>query len=956
MKKKKVIIIGAGPAGLSTAYELLYKSNKYEVIMLEESNQIGGISKTVKHHGNRMDIGGHRFFTKIDRVNNFWDEVMPVQGKDSFDDIELGRTKSLNEGGPDPEKENNVRLVRQRVSRIYYLKKFFDYPISLKISTIKNLGFKNTIICGFSYMKSIFIKKKEDSLENFYINRFGKRLYSMFFEKYTEKLWGRHPKDISAEWGAQRVKGLSIISVIKNALKINKKQETSLIDEFTYPKYGPGSLWEKVGDDITKKGGTILLNHQVDRINIKDNKIISVESNNKEFKGDIFISSMPIKDLINSIDSKVPKKVTDTAKGLPYRDFVTIGLLVNKLNLKNETNIKTINNIVPDCWIYVQEKNVKMGRIQIFNNWSPYMVKDPKNTVWIGLEYFCNEEDEFWNKKDKDIKTFATKELISMGIIDKDDILDYHIEKVKKAYPAYFDTYKDFDTVKKYLNKFDNLYCIGRNGQHRYNNMDHSIMTGFLTVDHILGKIKNKNDIWNVNTENEYHEEKKEESKKKNNKNIVNYLIFLLFAIFTFYLITIHEPWRDEAQNFLMAKNMSIMELIKNASIEGHPIVWHLYIKAFISLGLNYTNIHIITYILSLISAGIIIWKFDESTIVKILILCTFPFIYLGPVFLRSYTLIIPLFLLITLLYKNRHKYPIIYSIPLLLISNTHILYTGFVGVLFLIELYEYIKNKDNKKSRLIIIIISLISFILFLIQMTGSNTSYFELTINHIIVSIMAFGYSDNFIISGLLYVCFILYTYELYKVKDYKIFIIYILSILGLMFLLATASLSTYMTLLYLLFIIFSYWNIKERNNRLRTFFILIMLIQIIFSFSNIKTDIKYLFSDSKNVGEYIIENIPKGSNIYCTDTSAVVSIIPYTNNEYHFIDRYTNKEYTYVNWKDYYKYDREKEINNNTNYNYYIALKKNNISKLTNYEVLYESDNTIEEDESYIILKRK
>lgn len=522
MKKKKVIIIGAGPAGLSTAYELLKNSKKYEVIIVEESNSIGGISKTVQHNGNRMDIGGHRFFTKIDRVNDFWDEVMPVQGKDSFDDKILNRKKTLSLNGPDPEKTSIVRLVRQRVSRIYYLRKFFDYPISFKLKTFTNMGLKRTIKSGFSYLKSMIIKKEENSLENFYINRFGKQLYSMFFEKYTEKLWGRHPSEISAEWGAQRVKGLSIIEVLKNALKINKKQETSLIDEFTYPKYGPGSLWEEVANKITEMDGKILFNHQVNKI-IKNDKVIeAIECNNNgnkiKISGDIFISSMPLKDLILSINDNVPKKVLDTAKGLPYRDFITIGILTKKLNLKNETNIPTLNNIVPDCWIYVQEDNVKMGRIQVFNNWSPYMVKDPKNTVWLGLEYFCDEGDSFWNKSNKQLKEFAINELISMGIIDKNSVLDYHIEKVKKAYPAYFDTYKDIDSVKKYIDKIDNLYCVGRNGQHRYNNMDHSVMTGFLTADYILGKIKNKDDIWNVNTEKEYHEEKNNENQNDNNK------------------------------------------------------------------------------------------------------------------------------------------------------------------------------------------------------------------------------------------------------------------------------------------------------------------------------------------------------------------------------------------------------------------------------------------------------
>ncbi len=521
--KKKVIIIGAGPAGLTAAYELLNKNKDYNVTILEESNSIGGISKTVNYKGNRMDIGGHRFFSKEARVNEFWQNIMPIQGKPSFDDKELKRTKSLVKGGPDPEKEDNVFLIRNRVSRIFYLKKFFDYPISMKLQTFKNLGLVRTIKSGFSYLKSIFIKKKEDSLENFYINRFGKELYSTFFEKYTEKLWGRHPKQISADWGAQRVKGLSIIAVLKDSFgklfhRKSKTKETSLIEEYIYPKYGPGEFWEIVADDVTKMGGKILKNHQVVHIN-NDNNVINsvtclVNGKEKEIKGDIFISSMPIKDLICDMN-KVPKDIHKIAKGLPYRDFVTIGVLVKKLNLKNETDIKTLNNIIPDCWIYVQEPNVKLGRIQVFNNWSPYMVEKPKDTLWIGLEYFCNENDKFWNMSDKEASEFAISELEKMGIVNKDDVIDTHREKVKKAYPAYFDTYTEIDKVIEYLNKYDNLYCIGRNGQHRYNNMDHSMMTGMKAADCIINNDTNKDEIWNVNTEQEFHEEVNSDKKSK---------------------------------------------------------------------------------------------------------------------------------------------------------------------------------------------------------------------------------------------------------------------------------------------------------------------------------------------------------------------------------------------------------------------------------------------------------
>ena len=515
--KKKIIIIGAGPAGLTAAYELLKRNKNNEIVILEASDSIGGISKTINYKGNRMDIGGHRFFSKETRVMDFWNEIMPIQGKDSYDDKKLKRTKKLNSDGPDPEKEDRVMLIRNRISRIYYLKKFFDYPITMKFETFKNMGLSRTIVSGFSYLKSVIVKKREDSLENFYINRFGKKLYSMFFEGYTEKLWGRHPSKISADWGAQRVKGLSILAVIKDMLKklfhINdKKIETSLINEFQYPKYGPGQLWESVAEEIEKMGGVILKNHEVISIRRKDNKIVSITCKNngeyKTIKGDIFISSMPLKDLVDGLND-VPNKIKNIALGLPYRDFVTIGLLVDKLNLKNETNIKTINNVVPDCWIYVQEPDVKLGRIQIFNNWSPYLVKDINNTVWVGLEYFCNENDDFWNLSDKDAIEFAKNELIKMGIIHEENVLDAHREKIKKAYPAYFDTYEKIDVLIKYLNKIENLYCIGRNGQHRYNNMDHSMVTAFETVDNIINNVSDKKNIWNVNIEKDYHEKAK---------------------------------------------------------------------------------------------------------------------------------------------------------------------------------------------------------------------------------------------------------------------------------------------------------------------------------------------------------------------------------------------------------------------------------------------------------------
>lgn len=512
----KAIIIGAGPAGLTAGYQLL-KETGIKPIILEATDQIGGISRTARFKDNRIDIGGHRFFTKIPEVEKIWNEIMPIQGANSIDDIKLGKTKDLAPNGPDPEKEDIVMLRRNRVSRIFYLKKFFDYPISIKLQTFTNMGLSRTIHAGFGYIKSMIHKRKENSLEDFYINRFGEPLYKMFFEDYTEKLWGVHPSKIDASWGAQRVKGLSILKVFVTALTKpfikQQKVETSLIESYIYPKFGPGQYWETMAEEIKKLGGEIYLNAEVNKIETTNedgvNKIkaVSFNQNGQEtvLAGDYFLSSMPIKDLVKSLPAQTPDNVKEIAEGLPYRDFITVGLLVDKLKIKNTTNIKTLGNIVPDCWIYIQEREVKLGRLQIFNNWSPYMLKDPEHSVWIGLEYFCTEGDKMWNMAEDEFIKFAIDELDKIGIIDKADVKDSVRIKMKKAYPAYFGTYDRFNEVQDYLEQFSNLYCIGRNGQHRYNNMDHSMMTSIETVRAICGKT-DKSIIWKVNTEKEYHE------------------------------------------------------------------------------------------------------------------------------------------------------------------------------------------------------------------------------------------------------------------------------------------------------------------------------------------------------------------------------------------------------------------------------------------------------------------
>ena len=388
---KTAIIIGAGPAGLTAAYELLNHTDIHPVI-LEESDAIGGISRTVRYNGNRMDIGGHRFFSKVEDVNQLWAEIMPTQGAPAKDDKLLGREKPFAAGGPDPETEDRVMLIRDRVSRIYFLKKFFKYPISMSAETFRNMGFKNTFRAGFGYLKSCFRKLPEDNLANFYINRFGKPLYEMFFEDYTTKLWGVDPKELSADWGAQRVKGLSLWKALADAIskpfrKKNAKVETSLIEQFSYPKYGPGQLWETLADIVRSKGGEIRMNSPVRKVVLNGSKIERlVLEDGTSVSGDYYLSSMPVKDLVEGIGKEnVPSDVYETASALPYRDFITVGLLVNKLQIQNQTKIRTVGNIVPDTWIYIQERDVKLGRLQIFNNWSPYMLEDPEMTVCIGL-------------------------------------------------------------------------------------------------------------------------------------------------------------------------------------------------------------------------------------------------------------------------------------------------------------------------------------------------------------------------------------------------------------------------------------------------------------------------------------------------------------------------------------------------------------------------------------------
>jgi protoporphyrinogen oxidase len=521
MSGKRGVIIGAGPAGLTAAYELLDKTD-VQPIVYEASGQLGGLARTVNHNGNRMDVGGHRFFSKSDRVMQWWLNILPLQSLDAEGNTPLSiayrnssRTVDCLEAGADPEEVDRVMLVRNRLSRILYGGKLFDYPVSLNATTFKNLGPSRVSRIALSYLRARLLPiRHERNLEDFFINRFGKELYCTFFKDYTEKVWGVSCKQIAPEWGSQRVKGLTLTGAARHALKSafskdssvgQKNTETSLIERFLYPKYGPGQMWEEVARIVEEKGGKVCTNHNVIKLKTSGRRIVSVDVRN-ELTGELttqpaayFISSMPIRDLIEALGESVPPDVAEVARGLVYRGFISIGLLGRKMKLAQG------NVVVPDNWIYVQEPDVKVGRIQVFNNWSPYLVADP-TTAWIGCEYFCNEGDELWNLPDKELAQLAVEELARIQVVDPEDILDYVVLRDSKAYPAYSGTYHRLDTVRRFVDQFENLFLVGRNGMHHYNNQDHSMLTAITAVENIANGIAAKDNIWRVNTEQEYHE------------------------------------------------------------------------------------------------------------------------------------------------------------------------------------------------------------------------------------------------------------------------------------------------------------------------------------------------------------------------------------------------------------------------------------------------------------------
>jgi protoporphyrinogen oxidase len=503
--RKTAIIIGAGPAGLTAAHELLTQTDIVPVVF-ETSDMLGGISRTVDYKGNKIDIGGHRFFSKSDRVVQWWLDRLPLQAD-----------PQTNPGGPDPDRTDAVMLWRPRQSRILYSGKLFDYPISPSLDTLKKLGALRVARIGASYFGAkVRPIRPEKSLQDFLINRFGGELYRTFFQDYTEKLWGVPCDRINPAWGAQRIKGLSLMKALLDAAgrlrgSSKKETETSLIRTFMYPKFGPGQLWTEVAREVEEKGGRIHLRHTAVGLTCRNDRVTGVTVRNETtgksecIEGDYVFSTMPVKDLIAAMTPAAPPAVREVSDGLMYRDFITVGLLLKQMRLPDRRAAAAGNGAVGDCWLYIQEPYVKVGRIQIFNNWSPYLVRD-SGTTWIGLEYFCTEGDALWTRGDADLTKQAVEEMIAMGFIEKADVLDGTVIRMPKAYPAYFGTYDRFEAVRQYTDSLANLFLVGRNGMHKYNNSDHSMLSAMTAVEHIAQGATSKDEIWAVNPEGEYHE------------------------------------------------------------------------------------------------------------------------------------------------------------------------------------------------------------------------------------------------------------------------------------------------------------------------------------------------------------------------------------------------------------------------------------------------------------------
>jgi len=511
-----VVIIGAGPAGLTAAWELA-EAGIRDIVVLEATRSVGGLSQSIEYKGNRIDIGGHRFFSKSDWVMDWWTRMLPLAASPGMDagdrDLVLtyqGKQRALGGRSAASEADDRVMLVRRRLSRIYFDGKFFDYPLKANLGTALKLGLWRCARFGASYAWSmLFPRSPERSLEDFFINRFGRLLYLQFFKEYTEKVWGTPCDQISAEWGAQRVKSLSIAKALLHAVLkpfrrgagLGAARQTSLIERFLYPKYGPGLMWETTAEQLRQRGVRLQFEAPVTAIEQAAGRICAVQVRRadggaQKYEAESFISTMPVRDLVLGLSPDAPPGAREIAAGLEYRDFITVGLLYRKL-MRNPGGSGPMN-IVPDNWIYVQESGVKVGRLQIFNNWSPFLVKDP-STVWIGMEYFCREGDALWTMSDEALR--------QLNLAESVDCLDGIVIRMPKAYPGYYGTYARFDELRRYLDAIPNLYLAGRNGMHRYNNQDHSMLSARKAVEAILAGSGDKSAIWGVNIDDEYHEE-----------------------------------------------------------------------------------------------------------------------------------------------------------------------------------------------------------------------------------------------------------------------------------------------------------------------------------------------------------------------------------------------------------------------------------------------------------------
>jgi len=523
MQRSTAIIIGAGPAGLTAAYELLART-AIRPVVLEMSEHMGGISRTVDYKGNRMDIGGHRFFSKSDRVMDWWFQFLPLEKVAGGIEVAYRGghrwVNGLDAEGPDPTREDRVMLLRSRLSRIFFRRKFYRYPISINLQTVANLGLLRTVWIGLSYLRAaLFPVRPEKSLEDFFINRFGRQLYFTFFKSYTEKVWGVPCTALSAEWGAQRVKGLSVWKALAHVARsaipaarsdiFQKKTETSLIEKFFYPKFGPGQMWREVARRVCEQQGEILTGWRVHRVEHHHfRRIVAVEATHsatgeiRRFEADLFFSTMPVKELIAALHPPAPAPILEVSDGLVYRDFISVGLLCRRLAIHEPDGAR-----IKDNWIYIHERDVQVGRLQIFNNWSPYLVADP-STTWIGLEYFCDQNDSLWQRSDAEMLLLAKDELARLQFVDSADVLDGTVVRMPKAYPAYFGTYSRFAELSAFTDQIENLYLIGRNGMHRYNNQDHSMLAAMTAVDNILSGERSRANLWSLNTEMDYQEQK----------------------------------------------------------------------------------------------------------------------------------------------------------------------------------------------------------------------------------------------------------------------------------------------------------------------------------------------------------------------------------------------------------------------------------------------------------------